>query len=114
MQIGSITVSQWLFFTSQHTAFLMCSDSRWQHSLQRRRLTFRIFGFSISHSVFMVFIQLLQPCLTSRRSQPPLALAVPLSRFTPQVGGGSAFYVRLLLHLAAYPSESTLHVAYAS
>ena len=34
--------------------------------------------------------------LTSRRSQPPLALAVPLSRFTPRVGGGSAFYVRRL------------------
>src|SRR5665647_13622 len=32
--------------------------------------------------------------LTSRRSQPPLALSVPLSRFTPLVGGGSAFYVR--------------------
>src|SRR5664279_4615333 len=32
----------------------------------------------------------------SRRSQPPLALAVPLSRFTSQVGGGSAFYVRPL------------------
>ena len=26
----------------------------------------------------------------SRRSQPPLALSVPLSRFTPRVGGGSA------------------------
>ena len=25
-----------------------------------------------------------------------MALAVPLSRFTPRVGGGSAFYVRLL------------------
>jgi hypothetical protein len=25
---------------------------------------------------------------------PPLALAVPLSRFTSRVGGGSAFYVR--------------------
>ena len=25
-----------------------------------------------------------------------MALSVPLSRFTPQVGGGSAFYVRLL------------------
>src|ERR1035437_10983251 len=36
------------------------------------------------------------PRLTSRRSQPPLALAVPLSRFTSRVGGGSAFYVRLL------------------
>ena len=35
-------------------------------------------------------------CLTSRRSQPPLALAVPLSRFTSRVGGGSAFYVRRL------------------
>ena len=32
--------------------------------------------------------------LTSRRSQPPLALSVPLSRFTSQVGGGSAFFVR--------------------
>src|ERR1035437_5167226 len=32
--------------------------------------------------------------LTSRRSQPPLALAVPLSRFPSRVGGGSAFYVR--------------------
>src|ERR1035441_4818971 len=38
-------------------------------------------------------------CLTSRRSQPPLALAVPLSRFTSQVGGGSAFYVRRHLHV---------------
>ena len=36
------------------------------------------------------------PCLTSRRSQPPLALAVPLSRFTSRVGGGSAFFVRRL------------------
>ncbi len=27
-------------------------------------------------------------------SEPPLALSVPLSRFTPRVGGGSAFYVR--------------------
>jgi hypothetical protein len=34
--------------------------------------------------------------LTSRRSQPPLALSVPLSRFTSQVGGGSAFFVRPL------------------
>ncbi len=31
--------------------------------------------------------------LTSRRSQPPLALSVPLWRFTSRVGGGSAFYV---------------------
>src|ERR1017187_6732001 len=35
-----------------------------------------------------------QCCLTSRRSQPPLALSVPLSRFTSRVGGGSAFFVR--------------------
>src|SRR5208282_4140596 len=35
--------------------------------------------------------------LTSRRSQPPLALAVPLSRFTPRAGGGSAFFVRCLM-----------------
>ena len=32
--------------------------------------------------------------LTSRRSQPRLALSVPLSRFTSRVGGGSAFFVR--------------------
>src|ERR1035437_6548790 len=36
--------------------------------------------------------------LTSRRSQPPLALAVPLSRFTSRVGGGSAFFVRHSRH----------------
>src|ERR1022692_3105580 len=36
----------------------------------------------------------------SRRSQPPLALSVPLSRFTPRVGGGSAFFVRLLMRAA--------------
>src|SRR5208282_4685706 len=29
---------------------------------------------------------------------PPLALSVPLSRFTSRVGGGSAFYVRPLDH----------------
>jgi len=28
----------------------------------------------------------------SWKSPEPLALAVPLSRFTPRVGGGSAFY----------------------
>ena len=32
--------------------------------------------------------------LTSRRSQPPLAVSVPLSRFASRVGGGSAFFVR--------------------
>ena len=29
-----------------------------------------------------------------------MALAVPLSRFTPRVGGGSAFYVRLRMTLS--------------
>ena len=33
---------------------------------------------------------------THIRSQPPLALSVPLSRFTSRVGGGSAFFVRPL------------------
>jgi len=28
-----------------------------------------------------------------------LALAVPLSRFTPRVGGGSAFFVRPISHV---------------
>ena len=43
-------------------------------------------------------------CLTSRRSQPPLARSVPLSRFTSRVGGGSAFFVRLkLLILTTMP-----------
>ena len=28
-----------------------------------------------------------------------MALAVPLSRFTPRIGGGSAFYVRRLAHM---------------
>ena len=42
--------------------------------------------------------------LTSRRSQPPLALSVPLSRLTSRVGGGSAFYVRRL-----YVYETTSH-----
>jgi hypothetical protein len=32
--------------------------------------------------------------LTSRWSQPPLAVSVPPSRFTSRVGGGSAFCVR--------------------
>jgi len=31
--------------------------------------------------------------MPNRRSQPPLALSVPLSRLTSQVGGGSAFFV---------------------
>ena len=46
------------------------------------------------------------PCpLTSRRSQSPLALSVPLSRFTPRVGGGSAFFVRR--HRALYDYRKT-------
>ena len=32
-------------------------------------------------------------CNTQQLTQPPLALSVPLSRFTSRVGGGSAFYV---------------------
>jgi hypothetical protein len=35
-------------------------------------------------------------CKSQQLTQPPLALSVPLSRFTPRVGGGSAFFVRLL------------------
>ena len=34
-----------------------------------------------------------------------MALAVPLSRFTPRVGGGSAFFVRLL----AFMDKSEAH-----
>jgi hypothetical protein len=34
--------------------------------------------------------------LPNKSRQPPLALAVPLSRFTSRVGGGSAFYDRRL------------------
>ena len=44
-------------------------------------------------------------CLTSRRSQRLLALAVPLSRFTPLVGGGSAFYVRQQSVARVFPVE---------
>src|ERR1035437_2422741 len=47
------------------------------------------------------------PRLTSRRSQPPLALAVPLSRFTSRVGGGSAFYVRPLHTLWNIEAKAT-------
>ena len=32
-----------------------------------------------------------------------MALAVPLSRFTPRVGGGSAFFVRLLMRIVILP-----------
>jgi hypothetical protein len=37
-------------------------------------------------------------CNTQQQTQPPLALAVPLSRFTSRVGGGSALVVRRFLH----------------
>jgi hypothetical protein len=39
-----------------------------------------------------------------------LALAVPLSRFTPRVGGGSAFYVRRLTHVYEKPDLATFFV----
>src|ERR1035438_2486093 len=48
--------------------------------------------------------------LTSRRSQPPLALSVPLSRFTPRVGGGSAFFVRRHPSMGEYIAYSTVLV----
>ncbi len=35
-------------------------------------------------------------CNSQQETQPPLALSVPLSRFTSRVGGGSAFFVRQL------------------
>jgi predicted RNase H-like HicB family nuclease len=57
--------------------------------LLRRSLPDSLFGGGEIHAV----------CLTSRRSQPPLALSVPLSRFTPRVGGGSAFFVRHHSHV---------------
>jgi len=34
----------------------------------------------------------------NKSPEPPLALSVPLSRFTSRVGGGSAFFVRRLTH----------------
>jgi hypothetical protein len=37
-------------------------------------------------------------CNTQQRAQPPLALAVPLSRFASRVGDGSAFIVRRHAH----------------
>jgi hypothetical protein len=39
-------------------------------------------------------------CNSQQPTQPPLALSVPLSRFTSRVGAGSAFYVRPLAHIA--------------
>jgi hypothetical protein len=40
-----------------------------------------------------------------------LALSVPLSRFTPQVGGGSAFYVRRLRASQTMKTTDTLKAA---
>jgi hypothetical protein len=51
--------------------------------------------------------------LTSRRSQPPLALAVPLSRFTSRAGGGSAFYVRRIMNARSFISTVGLVLAFA-
>ena len=45
--------------------------------------------------ILCLVVLIVTGCLTSRRSQPPLALSVPLSRFASQVGGGSASCVRL-------------------
>src|ERR1035438_5633034 len=52
----------------------------------------RAFG-AYSAFPFLCFVGV-RSGLTSRRSQPPLARSVPLSRFTSRVGGGSAFFVR--------------------
>ena len=46
-------------------------------------------------------------CNSQQCSQPPLALAVPLSRFTSQVGGGSAFYVRPHSHVYENRDQNT-------
>jgi len=43
-------------------------------------------------------------CNTQQLTQPPLALSVPLSRFTSRVGGGSAFVVRQ--HVRIYINHS--------
>ena len=43
-----------------------------------------------------------------------MALSVPLSRFTSRVGGGSAFFVRLLMRLIFFTIIATLLVGCAS
>ena len=68
----------------------------------------------ISHSIWMSFsfidfVQLSRSHLTSRRSQPPLARSVPLSRFTSQVGGGSAPNVRHRGHAPIYAPDLFLY-----
>ena len=50
----------------------------------------------------------------SRRSQPPLARSVPLSRFAPRVGGGSAFYVRRPMRIALFILLFVAVVAFAT
>ena len=83
------------------------SSSKVEHTTPRSYLDWRFLAFvcrAVCMDIGFYFCRdvVYQIChsrcchLTSRRSQPPLALAVPLSRFTPRVGGGSAFYVRLL------------------
>ena len=58
---------------------------------------FRIDGDELSDAKSLLgmvkFNRYLPLCNTQQLTQPPLALAVPLSRFASQVGGGSAFYV---------------------
>jgi hypothetical protein len=45
--------------------------------------------------IMMLFISNDTP---NKSPEPPLALSVPLSRFTPLVGGGSAFYATFMRH----------------
>src|ERR1035437_3335366 len=60
----------------------------WPDRVQVRRLRL------VSVLICLVLLWISRLCLTSRRSQPPLAASVPPSRFTSRIGGGSAFYVR--------------------
>jgi len=47
-------------------------------------------------------------CNTQQLTQPPLALSVPLSRFTPRVGGGSAFFVRRIRAMETQNTKSKI------
>ena len=44
-------------------------------------------------------------CNSQQLTQPPLALSVPLSRFTPRVGGGSAAMSKVKLKSAGLVSQ---------
>ena len=59
---------------------------------------FDIDGNQLPTTISLLGIVIFSPCgtlcNTQQLTQPPLALSVPLSRFTSRVGGGSAFYVR--------------------